>query len=970
MRKKFLSLLIAAVMVLAMVPATAWADDLSGNCGTKDSDGEFTDAVKWAITGSVEDGYTLTISGSGAMADIGHTGDYATTAGSWTSYNDYITKIVVEDGITYIGNYAFGNMSSVTELSLGKDVESFGNWALCLMSSLTTINVSEDSSTFMVGDDGALYSTDGAILYLYPQGTLEENTSYTVPDDVTTVWKGAFKGASKITELDLNNVTTIGDQAFLDTGITTITVPSTVTSMGTRVFRCPNLVEAIYDASTILETQTFLDCTNLTTVTIGEHVTGVGNTPFGGCSSLTDVYFNASSKIESGYWFSSCTATNVTIYIGETCTYVPYQFARDFTGVVKVIFDEGSDTVEIGNQAFYNCTNLSDFEDEYERISIIGESAFQNTGLSGNLTLGSNVTEIGGAAFMGTTITSVEIVGSSDGVIVKGINQDNGAFYNLDTLTVARLANVTEIQWGAFRYDSNLVAVDLTNSPNLTTVSSFYPFYGIANESIIYVSNSDCAELFVGNTYNSSITVIAVSNGGIFDDSTTFEAGKLASPTKSGYKFEGWYTKDGTDDDWGDKVEDPEVGETYYAKWTAGSYTIVCNDSSSDAEFTSVSTDTTNGDPTSYTLKFEKYTYGEDNEVYAELSLEDTDEDKITNAEFVSGDKDAFELDFDGNYVSNVTVSIAEDLDAGDYEATLRITTVDGATHDIVVTVTVEQATPTLKLSESEGSYSLDEETFTFTYTYDGDGKVTVSSSDESIATVSVDEDEKEITVTLVAEGTATITVNAAKGTNYEATSATYKLTVTEAEEDDEEDNNTTTKTSSSSHSSYSLSQTTGSGSSSSSSSTDEEDSSSTSGTVSSVFTDLSTDHPYYDAIMTAYENGWMVGTSGTTFEADAPLTRAMAAKILHNLAGNPDPEDVAPFLDVLSGEWYSDAIAWAYEQGLIIGYDYINFGPDDYVTTEQFSIMLAKYYEQVVSDYVGGAPNATRGWIAYMITN
>ncbi len=167
--------------------------------------------------------------------------------------------------------------------------------------------------------------------------------------------------------------------------------------------------------------------------------------------------------------------------------------------------------------------------------------------------------------------------------------------------------------------------------------------------------------------------------------------------------------------------------------------------------------------------------------------------------------------------------------------------------------------------------------------------------------------------------------------------------------------------------SSYSLSETTGS----STSSDEEEDNTTTdtTETTSTVFTDLSTDHSYYDAIMEAYENGWMVGTSATTFEPDAPLTRAMAAKILHNLAGNPDPEDVAPFLDVLSGEWYSDAIAWAYEQGLIIGYDYINFGPDDYVTTEQFSIMLAKFYEQVVPDYVGGAPNATRGWIAYMIT-
>ncbi|MCD8037268.1 MAG: S-layer homology domain-containing protein [Clostridiales bacterium] len=167
--------------------------------------------------------------------------------------------------------------------------------------------------------------------------------------------------------------------------------------------------------------------------------------------------------------------------------------------------------------------------------------------------------------------------------------------------------------------------------------------------------------------------------------------------------------------------------------------------------------------------------------------------------------------------------------------------------------------------------------------------------------------------------------------------------------------------------SSYSLSETTGS--SSSSDEEEEETTISTTDTTSSVFTDLSTSHVYYDAIMTAYENGWMVGVSDDTFAADGYLTRAMAAKILHNVAGNPEPNDVAPFLDVVSGEWYSDAIAWAYEQGIIIGYDYINFGPNDYVTTEQFSIMLAIYNGETVPDYVGGAPYATRGWVAYMIT-
>ncbi|MCD8037174.1 MAG: S-layer homology domain-containing protein [Clostridiales bacterium] len=170
--------------------------------------------------------------------------------------------------------------------------------------------------------------------------------------------------------------------------------------------------------------------------------------------------------------------------------------------------------------------------------------------------------------------------------------------------------------------------------------------------------------------------------------------------------------------------------------------------------------------------------------------------------------------------------------------------------------------------------------------------------------------------------------------------------------------------------SSYSLSETTGS---SSSSDEDEEDNTtvttpSTTDTTSSVFADLSTSHPYYDSIMTAYENGWMVGVSSDTLAAEGYLTRAMAAKILHNVADNPEATDVALFLDVPSGEWYSEAIAWAYEQGIVVGYDAQTFGPNDYVTVNQFCIMLAKYRGEEVPEYTSNSPYATRGLIANMI--
>ena len=112
-----------------------------------------------------------------------------------------------------------------------------------------------------------------------------------------------------------------------------------------------------------------------------------------------------------------------------------------------------------------------------------------------------------------------------------------------------------------------------------------------------------------------------------------------------------------------------------------------------------------------------------------------------------------------------------------------------------------------------------------------------------------------------------------------------------------------------------------------------------------------------------------MEGVGKGIFAPNGTLTRGMAAQILWNMAGNPEPAQTAPFLDVTADAWYYRAVAWAYEQGIVLGYDKITFGPNDYVTTEQFTIMLEKSKGNTPAPYVGGAPNATRGWVAAEIS-
>ena len=63
--------------------------------------------------------------------------------------------------------------------------------------------------------------------------------------------------------------------------------------------------------------------------------------------------------------------------------------------------------------------------------------------------------------------------------------------------------------------------------------------------------------------------------------------------------------------------------------------------------------------------------------------------------------------------------------------------------------------------------------------------------------------------------------------------------------------------------------------------------------------------------------------------------------------------------------KYYARAVAWAYEHGIILGYDETTFGPEDYVTIEQFEIMMAKYKDMTPAPYTGASPNATRGYVA-----
>ena len=108
-------------------------------------------------------------------------------------------------------------------------------------------------------------------------------------------------------------------------------------------------------------------------------------------------------------------------------------------------------------------------------------------------------------------------------------------------------------------------------------------------------------------------------------------------------------------------------------------------------------------------------------------------------------------------------------------------------------------------------------------------------------------------------------------------------------------------------------------------------------------FTDVAEGDWYYDAVAYCWENGIMDGTSGTAFAPNMILTRAMMAQVLYNLADGT-ASTAAGFPDVAASAWYADAVNWAAANGYVTGYDNGSYGPEDNLTREQLAVILYRY--------------------------
>lgn len=115
---------------------------------------------------------------------------------------------------------------------------------------------------------------------------------------------------------------------------------------------------------------------------------------------------------------------------------------------------------------------------------------------------------------------------------------------------------------------------------------------------------------------------------------------------------------------------------------------------------------------------------------------------------------------------------------------------------------------------------------------------------------------------------------------------------------------------------------------------------------ASKTYTDVEAEKWYYDAVKYVSDHGIMTGVNDNEFQPNAPLTRGMFATMLYRMSGQPTVTFTNNYSDVYPGNWYSNAVIWASNQGIVSGYGNGRFGTSDYITREQIAKMLYEYGE------------------------
>ena len=422
-----------------------------------------------------------------------------------------VTKLIIPEGITSIGNYAFYGCRALTSVTIPNSMTSIEECAFAGCDSLKIIiDHSDLNLSFGSTDNGYV------AYYAYVFIDKENNTicksgagfEYFVTDAEFLFYKNCYNNTYRLRAY-------LGDSE-------TVTLPLTIDGHFYSIYYMGGVQKVIVpEGFTNIESYAFYDCSSLESIEIPKSVTSIGTNAFYGCSSLSRVINHSNLNLTIGsndYGYVACYATtlidnngNATYKdAGEGITDSGFKFLKDngsytviaylgdeetvtlpltieghsysinhLTGVQNVIIPEGFTSIEkeafydcsslksvkipssvksIENYAFYNCSSLTDVEfAENSQLTIMGTHVFYGCSSLTNIELPNGVTSIGGSAFYGcSSLTSIEM---PDSVTSIGYN----AFNNCNSLTDVYITDIAK--WCGISFEA--VANPVSGAANL-----------------------------------------------------------------------------------------------------------------------------------------------------------------------------------------------------------------------------------------------------------------------------------------------------------------------------------------------------------------------------------------------------------------------------------------------------------------------------------------------------------------------
>ncbi len=262
--KNFIHLFFA---LAALIPAGCTEPEPNISPGNNIIKEGTTDSLTWRLAG---DG-TLTIGGTGAIPDYYFLGYDYIPVSHWVMSTTTIKMVVIEAGVTGIGNYAFSDCTDLSSITIPGSVTSIADYAFSGCTNLSSI---------------------------------------TIPDTVTSIGFGAFENCTSLSSISIpDTVTSIGDSAFSGcTTLSSINIPEGVTIIGNRLFQdCASLSSiTIPEGATSIGAEVFKNCTGLLSIVIPDNVTGIGAYAFDHCGSLSDVFIGSGIKSMAQGSFDYC----------------------------------------------------------------------------------------------------------------------------------------------------------------------------------------------------------------------------------------------------------------------------------------------------------------------------------------------------------------------------------------------------------------------------------------------------------------------------------------------------------------------------------------------------------------------------------------------------------------------------------------------------------------------------------------